>query len=246
MNPLRSLLLSKSSSFSRRHIASHRIPLHCSRPSCATSSSQVQLCAHHPQQYHITFAAKSRRQRPQPTGTTHRIKDIFAPNPGCRLVFRPADPISFAQSLEDLLHTIIHSLTSFIHYFSPFPSPRPSRFSTNPRSLALVLQSTHHLHVLYSTTYIDSRSSIPSSSPFPFPSCRAADFASSIAISKRSSSGFGKSTGTNLKSSLEACDNKKKNEHRTPRAQSIYPPTIFFNLPLRNVWTVLTLQLTCL
>jgi hypothetical protein len=191
-----------------------RIALHCIRPSCATRSSQVKSsqvdCLQHtPKQYHITSAAKSRRKRPQPTGTTHLHKDIFASNPVWRLVFRPADPISFAQLLEALLRT-------FIHFFSP---PHVRRASQP--TLALVLQSTH------STFFIQRHTSLSLSLfhsffiPFPFPSCRAADFTSPIAISKRSSSGFGKSTGTNLKSSLGACDNKK--ERRTPRAQSIYP-----------------------
>jgi hypothetical protein len=174
VNPLRSLLLSKSSSFTRRHIASHRTALHstllCNQQQQA-KSSQVKSTVCTPPPGNITSrpAAKSRRQRPQPTGTTHPIKIYFASNPVWRLVFRPADPISFAQSQKDLLHT-------FIHYLSP--SPRPLRFSTNPRSLS-------YYNLPTSTFFIRRHTSLSlfhSFIPFPFPSCRAADFTSPISI----------------------------------------------------------------
>jgi hypothetical protein len=161
MNPLPSLLLSKSSFPPRRHIASHRTALHSTllcnqqqQPSQAKSTVWT---------LHTTPLAISHHIRCQIEETTPSAnwnnsphKDKFASNPGWRLVFRPPDPISFAQSLQDLLHT-------FIHLFSP--SPPPPRFSTNPRSLSYYIT----LHPPPRSLFDDihrSCSSIPSSSLF--------------------------------------------------------------------------------
>ena len=157
MNPLPSLLLSKSSSPPRRHIASHRTALHstllCNQQQQPSQAKSTVWTLHTtPQQYHITSAAKSRRQRPQPTGTTHRIKINLHP-------IRAGDSF-FGHQIR------YHSLNCWkifsVHSFTSFPLPtsaallsQPSLSYYNPPTPRSLFNDRHR-----------SRSSIPSSSPF--------------------------------------------------------------------------------
>jgi hypothetical protein len=142
----------------------HCVASHCIafdplvQPAAAAKSSQVNCLdsAHHPPAISHHIRCQIEETTPSANWNNSPHKDKFASNPGWRLVFRPPDPISFAQSLQDLLHT-------FIHLFSP--SPPPPRFSTNPRSLSYYLT----LHPPPRSLFDDihrSCSSIPSSSLF--------------------------------------------------------------------------------